>query len=62
MAIGPTAERMPPATLVIDEAVLTFLSRYGTPEPIQAAPQALSLGQENTKTRIHRTIRTPRKR
>ena len=28
MAIGPAAKAMPPLALVIDEAVLTFLSRY----------------------------------
>ena len=33
MAIGPAVEAMPPLPLVIDEAVLTFLSRYGTPDP-----------------------------
>ena len=31
MAIGPAAKAMPPPALVIDEAVLTFLSRYGMP-------------------------------
>lgn len=29
MAIGPAAAALPPAALVIEEAVLTFLSRYG---------------------------------
>lgn len=29
MAIGPPAEALPPAEVVIDEALLTFLSRYG---------------------------------
>lgn len=29
MAIGPAANELPPASLVIEEAVLTFLSRYG---------------------------------
>ncbi len=37
MAIGPAVEAIPPPALVIDEAVLTFLSRYGTPGP---APEA----------------------
>ena len=33
MAIGPAAQAMPPPALVIDEAVRTFLSRYGMPGP-----------------------------
>jgi len=33
MAIGPAAKAMPPPDLVIDEAVLTFLSRYELPGP-----------------------------
>lgn len=42
MAIGPAAKAMPPPALVIDEAVLTFLSRYGMPKTAQdvsAAPR-----------------------
>lgn len=34
MAIGPAAKAMPPPALVIDEAVLTFLGRYGAPGPV----------------------------
>lgn len=33
MAIGPDAEALPPSDRVIDEAVLTFLSRYGRRAP-----------------------------
>jgi len=52
MAIGPAANELPPVGLVIEEAVLTFLSRYGpggagrprntaTPDrTIQRPPQA----------------------
>ena len=38
MAIGPAAQAMPASSLVIDEAVLTFLSRYERSEPPQGPP------------------------
>lgn len=37
MAIGPAVEAIPLPALVIDEAVLTFLSRYGVPGPATEA-------------------------
>ena len=37
MAIGPAVAAIPPPARVIDEAVLTFLSRYGTPGPAPGA-------------------------
>lgn len=37
MAIGPAASELPPAGLVIEEAVLTFLSRYGRDGQAQGA-------------------------
>ncbi len=40
MAIGPAANDLPPAALVIDEAVLTFLSRYGRGRNAAAAGKA----------------------
>lgn len=36
MAIGPAAKAMPPPDVVINEAVLTFLSRYELPAPAAA--------------------------
>ncbi len=44
MAIGPAAKAMPPPALVIDEAVLTFLSRYEVPGPAQGAPASAKRG------------------
>lgn len=40
MAIGPAAHELPPAGLVIEEAVLTFLSRYGRVEHAKDADAA----------------------
>ena len=37
MAIGPATGEFPPARLVIEEAVLTFLSRYGHAEAVRSA-------------------------
>ena len=37
MAIGPATKTLPPPALVIDEAVLTFLSRYRAPGPTPGA-------------------------
>lgn len=44
MAIGPAAKEMPPPDLVIDEAVLTFLSRYGLPGPAHGASAVAKRG------------------
>ena len=44
MAIGPAARAMPPPALVIDEAVLTFLSRYELPGPAHGAPAVARQG------------------
>lgn len=49
MAIGPAAHELPPAGLVIEEAVLTFLSRYA------AAPSA------SNGVKQHKTTSRPRK-
>ena len=37
MAIGPATAQLPPADRVIEEAVLTFLSRYGSTGPATSA-------------------------
>lgn len=44
MAIGPAAKVLPPPDLVIDEAVLTFLSRYKLPGPAQGASTVAKRG------------------
>lgn len=62
MAIGPAAKALPPPALVIDEAVQTFLSRYGMPEPPLPEPPLSVSAVAKRGVKAQRPAAEPRRR